>query len=71
MKLNTEISLLDQNNNNGMTLLGFKTILHKKCRFSRKFLALGARSMSSKMKTNFKKFGVPRLLPSLKLVAMI
>jgi hypothetical protein len=25
MKLNTEISLLDQNNNNGMTLLGFKT----------------------------------------------
>ena len=43
-----------------MTLLGFKTILHKKCRFgkksegsSRKFL--GAVPMSSKMKTNFKK----------------
>jgi hypothetical protein len=30
MKLNTESALLD--NNNGMTLLGFKTILHKKCR---------------------------------------
>jgi hypothetical protein len=30
MKLNTESALLDQNNNNGMTLLGFKTILHKK-----------------------------------------
>ena len=32
MKLNTESALLDKNNNNGMTLLGFKTILHKKCR---------------------------------------
>jgi hypothetical protein len=32
MKLNTESALLDQKNNNGMTLLGFKTILHKKCR---------------------------------------
>jgi hypothetical protein len=32
MKLNTESALLDQNNNNGMTLLGFKSILHKKCR---------------------------------------
>jgi hypothetical protein len=36
-----------------MTLLGFKTILHKKCRSSRKFL--GAGPMYSKMKTNFKK----------------
>jgi hypothetical protein len=42
-----------------MTLLGFKTILHKKCRSSknsessRKFL--GAGPMSTKMKTNFKK----------------
>ena len=32
MKLNTESALIDKNNNNGMTLLGFKTILHKKCR---------------------------------------
>ena len=32
MKLNTESALLDKNNNNSMTLLGFKTILHKKCR---------------------------------------
>ena len=32
MKLNTESALLDYYNNNGMTLLGFKTILHKKCR---------------------------------------
>jgi hypothetical protein len=32
MKLNTESALLDQNNNNGMTLLGFKTILHTQCR---------------------------------------
>jgi hypothetical protein len=33
-----------------MTLLGFKTILHKKCRS-------GKNSESSKMKTNFKKSG--------------
>jgi hypothetical protein len=40
-----------------MTLLGFKTILHKKFReSSRKFL--GAGLMSSKMKTNFKKSAV-------------
>ena len=36
-----------------MTLLGFKTILHKKCRSGKKFLDAGP--MSSKMKTNFKK----------------
>jgi hypothetical protein len=35
LKLNTESALLEQNNNNGMTLLGFKTILHKKCRFGK------------------------------------
>jgi hypothetical protein len=35
MKLNTESALLDQNNNNGMTLLGFKTISHKKCRYGK------------------------------------
>jgi hypothetical protein len=42
-----------------MTLLGFKTILHKKCRSGKNSEGPAENSwlLSSKMKTNFKKSG--------------
>ena len=51
-----------------MTLLGFKTILHKKCRSGKNSEGPAENSwvlelcMSSKMKTNFKKSGVKQYI---------
>ena len=65
MKLNTESAMLDKNNNNGMILLGFKTILHKKCRFGKNSEGPAENSwvLSSRMKTNFKKSAITQSLP--------
>jgi hypothetical protein len=43
-----------------MTLLGFKTILHKKCRSGKN--SEGPAENSSKMKTNFKKSDIREII---------